>query len=138
MADPITGLIIMTVVISSSAIANASYESSNICDVDDQITTLQNKYDDMQNQWEAVTTDQESMKAKLEDDYQTLITDVKDTQLTIVSTQSKLRRQKILLSLVSFLIVLIVGLSLLLKLFLKKQNDAKGSKIKFKDLVRIT
>jgi hypothetical protein len=125
------------IVVTSSAI-NASYETDQICTVDNQIEVLQAKYDEMESQWQDIEMDQDVFNNQLKNDNQMLNNDVRDTQKIILSTQSKLRRQKIILSMVSFIIVLIVGLSLFLKLLLKKQNETPQKNIKLKDVLKIS
>lgn len=123
--------------VTTSAI-NASYETDQICTVDNQIEVLQAKYDEMESQWQDIELDQEVFNNQLKNDNQMLNNDVRDTQKIILSTQSKLRRQKIILSMVSFITVLIVGLSLFLKLLLKKQNETPQKNIKLKDVLKIS
>jgi hypothetical protein len=117
MADPVT---ITMVAIFATTIINAGVNTKF---QNDQIYSLTDKIQTVTNQWATVTgDDQNTFDIIRESTVETLQT-CQTLQQKTVSTQQTLRRQKYLLTLVSFIIVLTTGLSLFLKLLLRKQES---------------
>ena len=124
MADPVT--ITMVAIFATTIInagVNTKFQNDQICDLDDQIDSLTDEIQNLTKQWSTVIAGEQysfdSIRSSTVETLQTCQT----LQQKTVSTQQTLRRQKSLLTLVSFIIVLTTGLSLFIKLLLRKQES---------------
>tara|TARA_Y100000813_G_scaffold191372_1_gene168313 strand:- start:584 stop:1003 length:420 start_codon:yes stop_codon:yes gene_type:complete len=124
MADPVT--ITMVAIFATTIInagVNTKFQNDQICDLDDQIDSLTDKIQTVTNQWATVIVDDQTTFDKVRESTVETLQTCQTLQQKTVSTQQTLRRQKSLLTLVSFIIVLTTGLSLFIKLLLRKQES---------------
>ena len=75
------------------------------------------------NQWNKVLGDEQNFLDTVRGDTVKTLQNCQTLQQKTVSTQQTLRRQKSLLTIMAFVIVLVTGLSLFLKLLLKNQSE---------------
>lgn len=119
-------LIVMAAIVGTQMIGSAvtsSYEQGQICDLDDQIDDLNNRISETYNEWANIETDVESFITKLQDLGTSELKDYQNQQQKIVNTQKVLKRQRNILLVLAFIIVVVTGLSLWLKLLLKRQQN---------------
>lgn len=119
-------LIVMAAIVGTQMIGSAvtsSYEQGQICDLDDQIDDLNNRISKTYNEWANIETDVDVFTEKLQDLATQDLVDYQNQQQKIVNTQKVLKRQRNILLVLAFIIVVVTGLSLSLKLLLKKQQN---------------
>lgn len=119
-------LIVMAAIVGTQMIGSAvtsSYEQGQICDLDDQIDDLNNRIKETYNEWANIETDVEAFMEKLQDLGTSELIDYQNQQQKIINTQKVLKRQRNILLVLAFIIVVVTGLSLWLKLLLKKQEN---------------
>lgn len=119
-------LIVMAAIVGTQMIGSAvtsSYEQGQICDLDDQIDDLNNSISKTYNEWANIETDFDTFKEKLQELGTQDLVDYQNQQQKIVNTQKVLKRQRNILLVLAFIIVVVTGLSLSLKLLLKKQEN---------------
>ena len=119
-------LIVMAAIVGTQMIGSAvtsSYEQGQICDLDDQIDDLNNRISETYNEWANIETDVESFISKLQDLGTSELKAYQNQQQKIVNTQKVLKRQRNILLVLAFIIVVVTGLSLWLKLLLKRQQN---------------
>lgn len=124
MADPVT---LTMVAIFATQLVNAGintkFENDQICDLDAQIDDLNAQIETVTNEWDQVLGDAQDFLDTVRGDTVKTLQNCQTLQQKTVSTQQTLRRQKSLLTIMAFVIVLLTGLSLFLKLLLKNQSE---------------
>lgn len=124
MADPvtITMIAIMACQVVNAGI-NTKYQNDQICDLDDQIDDLNNQIVQVTTEWNNVIAGQTTFIDVIQGETLDTLQNCQKLQQKTVNTQQTLRRQKYFLTIVAFVIVLVTGLSLFLKLLLRNQKE---------------
>ena len=119
-------LIVLAVIVGTQMIGSAvtsSYEQDQICDLDSQIDDLNGKITQTYNKWYTEIQDLEDFAFNLQQLQTDSLIAFQNQQQKIVNTQKVVKRQRNILLIIAFIIVLVTGLSLLLKLLLKRQQS---------------